>query len=319
MGKLFNKDNNGPAEIQRLTGIYHASNDYSVIETEIADAMRTVAMLISKSVMDKACAAYESGDSESADLVKAVQLPVAILAVSHYSKNNLVSHEDSGSKVKKDENETIPFEWMIDRDERAQRERYYRAMDALYAFLEGNGVQEWMESAEKKKIQASVVKTIQDFERIYPVDGSYYVYFMLQNLVIERQPAILRMVGSDLWAKILSGTTEEGDPDKEKVKAMIPLCQRYGVLSAIIQAVRRWSLEVFPLSVARRFAPSYQGNRRTQVATKEEMDAYIAGLEGQLEETRLEMTETLSNGKNPWEGADVMPHNDPRNKFFTAQ
>ena len=60
MGKLFNKDNNGPAEIQRLTGIYHASNDYSVIETEIADAMRTVAMLISKSVMDKACAAYES-------------------------------------------------------------------------------------------------------------------------------------------------------------------------------------------------------------------------------------------------------------------
>lgn len=318
MGKLFNKDNTGPAEIQKLTGIYHASNDYSVIETEIFDAMRTVSMLVGPAVMEKACEAYETGGDDTG-LVEAVQLPVAILAVSRYSKNNLVSHEDSGSKVKTDENEKIPFEWMVDRDERAQRERYYRAMDALYAFLEKSELPEWMNSNEKNKAQTSVVKTIQEFERIYPVDGSYYVYFMLQNLVIERQPSISRMVGSELWKKILAGTTEEGDPEKEKVEAMIPLCQRYGVLSAIIQAVRRWSLEVFPLSVARRFAPSYQGNRQSRAATREEMEAYIAGLEGQLEDTRLEMAEVLDDGKNPWDGADVMPHNDPRNKFFTAQ
>lgn len=318
MDRLFNKDNNGPVEIQALTGIYHASNDYSVIETEITDAMRSVTMLIGKAVMDKACAAYDAGDDETG-LVTAVQLPVAILAVSRYSKNNLVSHEDSGSKVKTDENEKIPFEWMVDRDERAQRERYYRAMDALYAFLENSGMKEWTESEEKKRLSTSVVKTIHDFERIYPVDGSYYVYFMLQNLVIERQPSISRMVGADIWKKILAGTTEEGDSDKEKVESLVPLCQRYAVLSAIIQAVSRWSLEVFPLSIARRFAPSYQGNRQSQVATREEMQAYLAGLGGQLEEIRLEIAEILSDGVNPWEGADVMPHNDPRNKFFTAQ
>lgn len=318
MGRLFNKDNNGPVEIQKLTGIYHASNDFSVIETEITDAMRTVAMLVGQAVMTKACEAYEAGEDETG-LVEAVQLPVAILAVSRYSKNNLVSHEDSGSKVKTDENEKIPFEWMVDRDERAQRERYYRAMDALYAFLEEHDFPEWKGSDEKKRTQVSVVKTIQEFERIYPVDGSYYVYFMLQNLVIERQPSISRMVGSELWKKILAGTEEGEDSEKEKVEAMIPLCQRYAVLSAIVQAVRRWSLEVFPLSVARRFAPSYQGNRQSKAATREEMEAYIAGLEGQLEDTRLEMAEVLEDGKNPWEGADVMPHNDPRNKFFTTQ
>lgn len=318
MGKLFNKNGKGAEEIQKLIGIYHASNDYSVIEMEIMDAMRSVSILTGRAVMDKACTIYEAGDDDTG-LVSAVQLPVAILAVSRYSKNNLVSHEDSGSKVKTDENEKIPFEWMIDRDERAQRERYYRAMDALYAFLEENELQEWMDSDEKKKIQASVVKTIQDFERIYPVDGSYYVYFMLQNLVIERQPSLSRMVGAELWKKILSGTTQEDDPDKDKVESMIPLCQRYGVLSAIIQAVRRWSLEVFPLSVARRFAPSYQGNRQSRTATREEIGAYLAGLEGQLEDIRLEMTEVMDDGKNPWEGADLMPHNNRRNKFFSAQ
>ena len=34
------------------------------------------------------------------------------------------------------------------------------------------------------------------------MDGSYYVYFMLQNLVIERQPSISRMVEADIWKKI---------------------------------------------------------------------------------------------------------------------
>lgn len=319
MGTLFNKNNQGPSEIQRLTGIYHASNDYSVIETEINDAMRTVSMLVGKDVMDKACELYGQNTQDDTGLVAAVQLPVAVLAVSRYSRNNLVSHEDNGSKVKTDGDEKIPFEWMMDRDERAQRERYYRSMDALYAFLEDSDLSEWKDSEERKAIQASVVKSINEFERIYPLDSSYYVYFMFQNLVIERQPALSRMVGAELWEKILSGTTEEGDQDKEKVAELTPLCRRYAVLSAVLTAVRRWSLEVFPLSIARRFAPSYQGNRRTQVATQEEMEAYVKGLEGQLEDIRLEMAEVLEDGKNPWEDTDPLPHNDPMNKYFSAQ
>lgn len=319
MGTLFNKNNQGPSEIQRLTGIYHASNDYSVIETEINDAMRTVSMLVGTAVMNKACELYAQNSPDNTGLVAAVQLPVAVLAVSRYSRNNLVSHEDNGSKVKTDGDEKIPFEWMMDRDERAQRERYYRSMDALYAFLEGSDLSEWKDSEERKSIQASVVKSINEFERIYPLDSSYYVYFMFQNLVIERQPALSRMVGAELWGKIVAGTTQGGDPDKEKVEELTPLCRRYAVLSAVLTAVRRWSLEVFPLSIARRFAPSYQGNRRTQVATQEEMEAYVKGLEGQLEDIRLEMAEVLEDGKNPWDGADPLPHNDPRNKYFSAQ
>lgn len=317
MAKLFNKNGAGPSEIQKLTGIYHASNDYSVIESEINDAMRSVSMLVGKGVIDAASQMYEDGATDEKGLVPAVQLPIAILAVSRYTKNNLVSHEDNGSKVKTDDNERLPYEWMMDRDERAQRERYYRAMDALFAFLEENEISAWMESEERKAVQASVVKTIHDFERVYPIDGSYYVYFMLQNLVIERQAALSKMLGAELWKKVLAGKADEADEDK--VAALVPLCRRYAILSAIIQAVRRWSLEVFPLSVARRFAPSYQGNRRTQTATREEMEAYISGLEGQLDEIRTELVETMEDGRNPWEGADTLPHNDPKKKYFSAQ
>lgn len=39
---LFNKDNDGPAELQELLGIYYQTNRYSVIATEIALALSLI-------------------------------------------------------------------------------------------------------------------------------------------------------------------------------------------------------------------------------------------------------------------------------------
>ena len=64
-------------------------------------------------------------------------------------------------------------------------------------------------------------------ERVYPIDGSYYVYYMLQNLVIEAQPRIRRMIGADLWDEMV------GDEPGELAQALLPLCRRYAVLSAL--------------------------------------------------------------------------------------
>lgn len=309
---LFNRDNNGSVELQRITGFSYASNDFSTLEPEILEATRTVAGLIGNAVMNEAEQAYQSGDYEIDGLVWAVQQAVAVLAVSRFSKGNLVSHQDSGSKVIGDENAKIPWEWMIDRDEQAQRERWFRAMDALYGFLEKTQRASWMESDIRKAYKASIVRSLDQFERVYPVDGSYYVYYMLQNLVIESQPRLRRMVGADIWEAMV------GDEPQQLHKDLLPLCQRYAVLSALIKAVRRWNLEVFPLTIARRFSPSYQGNKATRAALRTEIDAYVSGLETQLKDIRAEIAELLADG-NPFSGFDPIPSGDPRKKFFSAQ
>ncbi len=309
---LFNKDNRGSEELQRITGNFAASNDYSVISSEIDDAIRNVSLLVGTEVVAKAEWAYESEDAEFAALVAAIQKPVAVLAVNRYSARNLVSHDDSGSKVKVDDNEKIPFEWMIDRDERAGRERYFRALDALYSYLESSELPEWKESYIRKTYKCSIVRSIREFEQVYPIDGSYYVYYMLQNLVVECQGAVRKMIGSERWEAISAAQVSDSD------LVLLRLCQRYAILSAIIHAVYRWSLEVFPLSIARRFSPSYQGNKESRASTLDEMRAYIAGLEGQLRETRDDIATVLKDGRNPYEGFDLMPKNDPRNKFFTT-
>ncbi len=307
---LFNMNESGSLELQRITGVYFAANDFTVISSELTDAERTVAGLVGEAVMEKAVQEYLRGDEGG--LQGAVRQAVAVLAISRYTKNNLVSHEDHGARLLVDEHSKIPFEWMIDRDERAQRERWFRSMDALYSLLEKTEEPSWMESDIRKAFRVSIVRSLQEFERVYPVDGSYYVYYMLQNLVIESQPAIRRMIGAGNW-EVMTG--EQPEPMH---KDLLPLCQRYAILSALIKAVRRWNLEVFPLSVARRFSPSYQGNRASRAALRTEIDAYVSGLEKQMDDLRDEIAETMT-GENPFSGFDPIPEGDRRNKFFSAQ
>ena len=309
---LFNKDGNGSVELQQITGIFYASNNYSVIASEIEDATRTVAGLVGEAVIAKAEEGYYGDELEKNGLVPAVRQAVAVLAVSRYSRNNLVSHGDHGARLPADENEKIPWEWMIDRDERNQRERWFRSMDALYGLLEKIQEPTWMDSPIRQAFNASIVRSLQEFERVYPVDGSYYVYYMLQNLVIESQPTIRRMIGTGNWEAMT------GSEPQQLHRDLLPLCQRYAVLSALIKAVRRWNLEVFPLTIARRFSPSYQGNKATRAATREEMEAYVTGLEGQLDDIRDEIAEVLA-GENPFTDFDPIPTGDRRKKFFSAQ
>ena len=308
---LFNKDNNGSEELQEITGYYAAANQFSVIQSEVVDATRVVAGLVGTGVVEAADSAYHN--NQDADFVAAVRTPIAILAVARYSHGNLVSHEDSGSKVKVDGNEKMPWEWMLDRDERAQQERWYRALDALYAYLDDKKPESWQNSPAKSRIKDSIVKTIEDLEAVYPVDGSYYVYYMLQGLIIESQALLHKMMGDSKWSAITADPVAEGD------KELLRVCQRWAILSALVKAVRRWSLEVFPLSIARRFCPSYNGGRSSRAATLEEMEAYVSGLEGQIAEARGELAELLADGLNPWRNYDPQPRNDPKNKFFTAQ
>ena len=307
---LFNLDDRGPQELQQLTGIYLASNDFSVIASELADATNAVAALVGAAVIEAAEKGYKYGDQTP--LTFAVRKAVAVLAVSRHTRNNLLTHGDNGAKIVADQNEKIPFEWMVDRDQQAQQERWYRSMDALYKVLEDTEETSWMDSDIRKRYKASIVRSLQEFEQVYPVDGSYYVYYMLQNLVIEAQPKIRRMVGAEVWDAMV------GDSPQELHKALLPLCRRYAILSALITAVRRWNLEVFPIAIARRFAPTYQGNRSSRVALKEEMDAFIEGIEGQLEDIREEIAEEMQDG-NPASTFDLMPKGDRRNKYFSAQ
>lgn len=303
---LFNKDNNGSRELYELTGIFYASTRYESVASEVDHAVSVVSDLVGADVMKKAEEEYAKETPDDAHFLSLVRMPVACLAVCNFSKANLVSHEDTGRKIKVDDNEKVPFSWMIDRDDREQMERYYRAMDSLYSYL----VESWPDWSRSPLRSGCLVRALDQLEAVFPVDRSYYCFHMLLPLIMSVQRRkLVKLVGTDGIAAALE------KPDA----AMSELLREYAVLGALKTAVQRWSLDVFPLSVARRFAPSYQGNRESKAATTDEIDWYLLKLSTQMEDTEAEIVEMMSGGRNPYEDFPLLPENDPRKKYFTTQ
>lgn len=308
---LFNKDNKGSLELQRLTGVFAASNDYASVEQYIREATQVVGGLVGSEIVQMAEDEY-ANDTDSG-LMSAVRLPVAILATISHTRANFLSHEDRGARLRVDTHEKVPFEWMLERDEATQRDRYFKALDSLYTFLEKNQVPEWMEGEIRSTVKGSVIHSLKEFESAYPLDGSYYSYYLLQQLVVESQRFRLRrLIGAERLSRFVADNPNENEKD------LMWMSQLYAAISAVVTAVKRWTLEIFPLSVARRFHPTYQGNTSSRAAQNREIESYLAGLESQLAELEGEIAQEIS-GRNPYEGLELLPDNDRSNKFFTAQ
>lgn len=302
---LFNKNRDGSKELEELTGQWYASSPYRLIETEIGFATSEVARLVGADVVEEAAEAYAVGDEP--ELVAAVRLPVASLALMRYATLTSVSHESTGRKVKMDDNERSPYEWQIDRDDKAMRERYCRSLDALYSYLETSCNANWAKSGKRMKAGESIVRNIQEFEAVYPIGGSYYVYYLLQALVIERQRAVIEPFVGERWACIASGSANE---------RVLALARRAAILSAVVVAGTRWSLEVFPSEIARRFSPTYQGNKSNRVATMDEIDWYVGKLKAEVRDALTDLAKLINEDK----AAPVLiPRNHRENKFFTTE
>lgn len=299
---LFNRDNKGSEELSRLVGTFYASNNFSTIEGELVAAENEIAHLVGSGVMKSVSDKYNAYEDD--DIIDAVRLPVALLAVSRWSKQTDVSHEDSGRKKKLDDNEKMPFEWMIDRDDRAMRERYYRALDAMYEYLEAHGVEQWRRSPVRMLQEECIVRSLDDFEMIYPIEHSHYVFYLMVGLMVETQRLDVRKLFGDKWSLVISS-----EPDRD----LLYVARMLVVLITVAKAVKRWSISVFPLEIARRFSPSYQGNRQTKAADLNEVNWYVSRLEEQIRETRQEAHRLLGNASLD---VSLLPENSKDRKFF---
>lgn len=308
---LFNKDGKGSEELYELSGIFQAGTDYRSIAAEIDSATERLRDMVGSGVVTAAEEAYAENVQSAGqlELMNAVRLPVAYMAIAMHARLSGVSHGDTGRKIKVDDNEKIPFEWMLDRDDRELRERYFRAVDALLRYLDKSDNEDWKISSTGSLLSKSLISGLTEFEGVYPIEHSFYMFFRLLPVLIEEQDVNLKkIVGAGNLAKLLAG-------DQSVVELRSPAV-RYVVLRSLITAAQRWSLDIFPLAIARRFSPSYQGNRESRAATTEEIEWYTSKLGLQAQDAALEMQRIISG--DPYEDMSLIPDNNPRNKYFTV-
>jgi hypothetical protein len=249
---LFNKTDNGIDELKELTGFLYAYNNFDNIRTDIMLAHEDMERLIGVDVMDAAKSHYESENmgAESYEimtgLVKHLQLPLAYYAIHSFSQNADISHEDSGRKVKIDaDREKLPWEWMLEKDERAILRKAHRTTDRLISYLDKNSedIAEWAESDARKAIKKQFFQSTDQFNAIYPIDHSRRFFLHIQPFIAEAErkyiaPALAARY-TEIKEALEAGTFEDTD-------GILPLIRVPLALFAMSIAVDRLALEVLP-------------------------------------------------------------------------
>lgn len=237
---LFDKSGTGIDELKELTGFLYSYNNFENIRTDLELAQEDMAALIGDELMGVADEHYNSEDFGAEDfellteLVKKIQLPVAYFAIYSFSQNADISHEDSGRKVKIDaDREKMPWEWMLDKDEKAILKKAHKTTDRLISFLEKNISEEdlaaWAESDARAAIKGQFIDSAEVFNSIYPIDNSRRFFLVISPFIREAErkyikPALTEDVFNELkvaLAKVnmyglVKHTTENDTDVKQK-------------------------------------------------------------------------------------------------------
>lgn len=330
---LFNKDQTGSTgadELSAITGSYYANNNFPKIEMKLILETEKIIQVIGPAVYKLAedCY-YGTGDSEQyQELVRHIQLPVAISAVMRFNKGNIVSHEDSGRKLKLDkDNESVPWEWMLDRDDEAHERDAFAAVDRLINYLDASGLQEWKDSEAQKLTRGLFVNSTAVFERTYPIDNSGRFFYKVTPFISEvERNTIRKALGNIRYKDLLkwhqeldhSSDSEEdvatgGDLDKSLLLTLIRYCVP---LLTMVIAVQRFSLLVLPEGVVQQYKSMNQTGNASQAALEETRRRFIYSLQKQADEKLDELKAYIQSADVNAMNYDLLPNNPCGQKFF---
>jgi hypothetical protein len=340
---LFNKENTGTNELKSLIGFLYASNEFSNIEMDITLAEEDIIKLIGKPVYTLANNHYndldESSGSGSASgsssgssgsitsdlldkLVAHIQLPVALFAYKSFCENRDISHEDSGRKVKIDEdNEKLPWEWMINRDDAAILRKAHRATDRLISFLEDNedSISAWKNSDSQKSARECFIQNASEFNEVFPIDESRQFYLRILPFMkaVERndiKPCFDVDEYNLIKEAIKDGDTSEYSDYIEIAKqAIAPL--------TMSMAIKRLALTLIPEGVIQYYVSGTETAKAQSIPKIELINNISKTFEKDGNRYLLRLQELISKNAaeeagEDFEDQDIIPDNDEDNNYF---
>lgn len=265
------------AEVKAHIGWLYASADFSALRTDLELATEDVTGLVGERVYQRALDAYRQGETAidlDKELVRMFQLPIALFAYRSYAENADISHECDGRKVKIDkESESLPWEWMLERDNAALLKKANKTVDRLIDFLDQNISQilEWRESDQRRDMLGLFVRNAKQFDEVVPIDGSRVFYLRVLPFIRQEDREIAVYLGRGRYEE-LKKVMLVGE-EMESQREIIGYCREIVVQRVMAKAVRRFALQVLPDSVVTRFSSERQTLKASLTASAEMIKA----------------------------------------------
>src|ERR1035438_2595946 len=215
---IFNKNNTGALELKALLGFFYKSNRFENLISYIEFAKKEATRIIGKEVYKLAEDHYNSenynADSDPLhpeyqlldELVKKVQLPVALYAYLKFIPSGDLTHSDKGRQIFVSETEKPAFEWQVVRDNENILALAFEAIDLLLEYIDSQGDKieiepvgdgpvltfknpitlVWCTSDAYLKMKSAMI-SMEEFNSIFPINSSMRLFIALLPFIFKVQ------------------------------------------------------------------------------------------------------------------------------------
>ncbi len=272
---IFNKNDNGAEEIKATLGFIDAAVSFNEISPFIRKKKRIIVAMISPAVYSLAENHYnsdrfnETGQADARlreldEIVVLIQTAQAAYAWHEFAPFKDLSHTSAGRRLRVDpDNEKIPSDRLFKKSDEQILQLAHSAADDLLKFMdecttdptEPDGPATikslWRASTQYTTRKELFVPSLEDFETVFPLFGSYRMYSVLVPFLKETQRDLIKpSFASVADYNTLVAAIIAGNPTAAQLliieKARVPM-----VFNALKLAARRLSVQVLDKGIFR--------------------------------------------------------------------
>lgn len=285
MKLLFNKDQQGSAEIKQLLGFTDGDLKFDNLKPKLYPATDTMIELIGSNLYNVLIGIYEASSASEADaeFLRRVQSVILLDGYRNYAKDNDLSHSSNGRVNQIDDKQKLAWEWQIVNSDKKMERDYYSLLDKLIKYMDVN-VSGWKATQAYKDTYDSFIRTAADIDEYFNIDGSRLLYLkLLPGIKKAERDEIIPLITKQKFEE-LKNALKESAPEIDEV--LIKLIKEALVYKGLSWGIPRLSAQLFPegllvipdtsrLSLsARKSAEKFEADSLSQRFSKDAQQAF---------------------------------------------
>jgi len=319
----------GSTEIKNLLGALDADIKLQNLIPDLITSTNEVIDLIGIEIYNKAVEAYNNGTIAENDksFVYTVRYPIAVNAYRLFAPSNDISHTNNGRKMKQDDSEKLPFQWMIDADNAALEKRYYRALDDLIKFLDRSKVVSettetlytiWTSSDAYKSTQKLFIRTVSEFDDHFPINSRLLLLKLAPGIHKCEQYEIRPRLASEKFNELKTALKANTPITEPTDLELIRLIREASVAYSLAWAMPRLSVQLYPEGVLQMVTSEKATTKGAKPPMMSETEAARQAFTNDANRAFVEIEKLLAPPLAIDETAIIIPEQQFGDKYFSA-
>lgn len=314
----------GNTELKDLLSFLDADLKFKKLSADIRTATNEVIELIGKEIYDLAIAAYNEDEisSEDKEFIYAVRYPIAIQAYRLYAPTGDVAHTNNGRKMRQDDGEKLPFEWLLDKSNKALEIRYYRALDELIKYLDNTEDTElnklWKESECYKISRELFVHSTKVFSDVFAIESRLLYIKLAPGLKDCEDYHIKALIGQDKFNSLKTSLRTNAEISDQTDIELLRLIKKACVFHALAWSMPRYSVNLYPEGVLQHYTSDKATTKGTRPTLKSEPSEAKQAFEADAEKALNAIQKLLEPPPLLDSEPNLIPNQIFGDKFFSA-